>query len=273
MPTTKTIQLYINEDNVKSYFTTSGGALNGAAIGGKYITMRSSSTTATFTMNDAGRGILFPSDTAKANKLDVWAEAIAGLNNAKNTLTIALAGNGAINAEKISTSLSEHTGSISGSFTKADAVVVYTVKIANLFNSAGVRDTSITAYFTQYACAANAAGNGVKSVSVSSAEPYDGETVTFTAVLKSGAVWHGWYSDAACTQLVSSNQTYTASAADLTLYAHATKDDTGAGIYVKQSGAHKQAQAVYKKTGGAWLLQTDVATIKSEIQNGKLKIG
>ena len=37
--------------------------------------------------------------------------------------------------------------------------------------------------------------------------------------------------------------------------------------------AHKQAQAVYKKTGGAWLLQTDVATIKSEIQNGKLKIG
>lgn len=28
-----------------------------------------------------------------------------------------------------------------------------------------------------------------------------------------------------------------------------------------------------KKTGGAWLLQTDVATIKSEIQNGKLKIG
>lgn len=85
-------------------------------------------------------------------------------NNAKNTLTVALAGNSAIKAEKISTSLSEHTGSISGSFTKADAV------------------------------------------------------------------WHGWYSDAACTQLVSSNQTYTASAADLTLYAHATKNDTPAPV-------------------------------------------
>lgn len=271
MSATKSFQLYINEDNVKSYFTTSGGALNGAAIGGKYITMRSSSTTATFTMNDAGRGVLFPSDAAKANKLEVWAEAIAGLNNAKNTLTVALAGTNAIDAEKIATSLGEHSGSVSGSFAKADATVVYTVKIANLFNSAGVRDTSITAYFTQYACAANTTGNGVKSVSVSSAEPYEGETVTFTAVLKSGAVWHGWYSDAACTQLVSTEQSYSAAAADLTLYAYATKDDTGAGIYVKQNGAHRQAQAVYKKVDGAWVLQADVATIKAEMKTGNFK--
>ena len=54
MATTKSFQLYINNDNVKQYFTTSGGALNGAAIGGKYITMLTSSTSSTFSMNIAG---------------------------------------------------------------------------------------------------------------------------------------------------------------------------------------------------------------------------
>ncbi|MDD6828007.1 MAG: InlB B-repeat-containing protein [Oscillospiraceae bacterium] len=223
MATAKSFQLYINKDNVKQYFTTSGGALNGASIGGKYITMRSSSATSTFTMNDAGRDALFPSADAKANKLEVWAETIATLNNSKNTINVAVAGQNAITTENISTSLNGHTGSVEGIFAKASTSVVYTIKIANGFHGAGVRDTSITAYFWQYSCAANAAGNGVKSVAVSNAEPYEGETVTFSAELKIGATFDGWYSDAACTQLVSTNQTYsTSAAADLTLYAKAT---------------------------------------------------
>lgn len=225
MATTKSFQLYINEDNVKQYFSTSGGALNGASIGGKYITMRSSSTTATFTMNDAGRDILFPSAAAIAHKVDVWAQTIASLNNSKNTINVAIAGQNAITTERIHTSLTEHTGSVSGSFTKSNTSTVYVVKIANGFHAAGVRDTSITAYFTQYSCAASKAGNGVKNVSVSNAAPYAGETVTFSAELYNGANFDGWYSDESCTQLVSSNLTYTiTAAADLTLYAKATID-------------------------------------------------
>ena len=229
MATTKSFQLYINNDNVKQYFTTSGGALNGAAIGGKYITMRTSSTTATFTMKDAGRDVLFPSAAAKAHKIEVWAQTIATLNSSKNTINIAIAGQNAIATERIHTSLTEHTGSVSGSFTKSNTSAVYVVKIANGFHAAGVRDTSITAYFTQYSCAANKVGNGVKSVSVSNAEPYNGETVTFSAGLYNGANFEGWYSDEACTQLVSSSLTYsTTAAADLNLYAKATID---AAIY------------------------------------------
>ncbi len=224
MATTKSFQLYINEDNVKHYFTTSGGALNGAAIGGKYITMRTSSTTATFTMNDAGRDVLFPSAAAIAHKVDVWAQTIATLNNSKNTINVAIAGQNAIATERIHTSLTEHTGSISGSFTKSNTSAIYVVKIANGFHAAGVRDTSITAYFTQYSCAANKSGNGVKNVSVSNAAPYEGETVTFSAELYNGANFEGWYSNEACTQLVSSNLTYSTTAADLTLYAKATID-------------------------------------------------
>lgn len=223
MATTKSFQLYINNDNVKQYFSTSGGALNGAAIGGKYITMRSSSTTATFTMNDAGRDILFPSAAAIAHKVDVWAQTIASLNNSKNAINVAIAGQNVITNERINTSLTEHTGSVSGSFTKSNTSAVYVVKIANGFHAAGVRDTSITAYFTQYSCAASKAGNGVKNVSVSNAAPYAGETVTFSAELYNGANFDGWYSDESCTQLVSSNLTYSiTAAADLTLYAKAT---------------------------------------------------
>ena len=223
MATTKSFQLYINNDNVKQYFSTSGGALNGTAIGGKYITMRSSSTTARFTMNDAGRDVLFPSAAAIAHKVDVWAQTIASLNNSKNTINVAIAGQNAIKTERIHTSLTEHTGSVSGSFTKSNASTVYVVKIANGFHAAGVRDTSITAYFTQYSCAASKAGNGVKNVSVSNAAPYAGETVTFSAELYNGANFDGWYSDESCTQLVSSNLTYSiTAAADLTLYAKAT---------------------------------------------------
>ena len=223
MATTKSFQLYINNDNVKQYFSTSGGALNGAAIGGKYITMRTSSTTARFTMNDAGRDVLFPSAAAIAHKVDVWAQTISSLNNSKNTINVAIAGQNAIATERIHTSLTEHTGSVSGSFTKSNTSAVYVVKIANGFHAAGVRDTSITAYFTQYSCAASKAGNGVKNASVSNAAPYAGETVTFSAELYNGANFDGWYSDESCTQLVSSNLTYSiTAAADLTLYAKAT---------------------------------------------------
>ena len=228
MATTKSFQLYINNDNVKQYFTTSGGALNGAAISGKYITMRTSSTTARFTMNDAGRDVLFPSAAAIAHKVDVWAQTIATLNSSKNTINIAIAGQNAIATERIHTSLTEHTGSVSGSFTKSNTSAIYTIKIANGFHAAGVRDTSITAYFTQYSCAVNKVGNGVKSVSVSNAEPYEGETVTFSAELYNGANFDGWYSDESCTQLVSSSLTYSTTAADLALYAKATID---AAIY------------------------------------------
>ena len=64
---------------------------------------------------------------------------------------------------------------------------------------------------------------------MSNAEPYEGETVTFSAGLYNGANFEGWYSDEACTQLVSSSLTYNATPrADLTLYAKATID---AAIY------------------------------------------
>ena len=106
---------------------------------------------------------------------------------------------------------------------------------------------------------------------MSDSAPYDGDTVTFTANIKAGATWHGWYSDAACTQLVSADQTYTTAAADLTLYAKATAA-IGTGIYIKSSGTFAEAQTAYRKISGAWVLQSDIDAVKQELQNGNYKI-
>ena len=263
MATEKSFQLYINKDNVKHYFTASGGVLNGAQISTKYITMRTSSTTATFTMNDAGRDVLFPSAAAIAHKIDVWAQAIATLNNSKNTINVAIAGQNAITTERIHTSLNEYTGSVSGSFTKSNTSAIYVIKIVNGFHAAGVRDTSITAYFTQYFCAANKAGKGVKNISVSNAAPYEGETVTFSAELYNGANFEGWYSDEACTQLVSSNLTYSTTAADLTLYAKATID---ANLYNVSAVAGSEIASV--SVSDSIVPEGGTATFTAQINTG-----
>lgn len=263
MATEKSFQLYINKDNVKHYFTASGGVLNGAQISTKYITMRTSSTTATFTMNDAGRDVLFPSAAAIAHKIDVWAQAIATLNNSKNTINVAIAGQNAITTERIHTSLNEYTGSVSGSFTKSNTSAIYVIKIANGFHAAGVRDTSITAYFTQYSCSANKAGKGVKNISVSNAAPYEGETVTFSAELFKGASFEGWYSDEACTQLVSSNLTYSTTAADLTLYAKATID---ANLYNVSAVAGSEIASV--SVSDSIVPDGDTATFTAQVNTG-----
>ena len=263
MATEKSFQLYINKDNVKHYFTASGGVLNGAQISTKYITMRTSSTTATFTMNDAGRDVLFPSAAAIAHKIDVWAQAIATLNNSKNTINVAIAGQNAITTERIHTSLNEYTGSVSGSFTKSNTSAIYVIKIANGFHAAGVRDTSITAYFTQYFCAANKAGKGVKNISVSNAAPYEGETVTFSAELYNGANFEGWYSDEACTQLVSSNLTYSTTAADITLYAKATID---ANLYNVSAVAGSEIASV--SVSDSIVPDGDTATFTAQVNTG-----
>ena len=263
MATEKSFQLYIKKDNVKHYFTASGGVLNGAQISTKYITMRTSSTTATFTMNDAGRDVLFPSAAAIAHKIDVWAQAIATLNNSKNTINVAIAGQNAITTERIHTSLNEYTGSVSGSFTKSNTSAIYVIKIANGFHAAGVRDTSITAYFTQYFCAANKAGKGVKNISVSNAAPYEGETVTFSAELYNGANFEGWYSDEACTQLVSSSLIYSTTATDLTLYAKATID---ANLYNVSAVAGSEIASV--SVSDSIVPDGDTATFTAQVNTG-----
>ena len=41
---------------------------------------------------------------------------------------------------------------------------------------------------------------------------------------------------------------------------------------MKQNGIFIEANAVYKKINGAWVQQTDIASIKTELQSGNYKL-
>ena len=105
----------------------------------------------------------------------------------------------------------------------------------------------------------------------------------FTAEVMPGYTFSGWYSDQACTRLTSAdNPAYvktpkfvgdTSDVTYVTLYAKATKIGAGTGLYVKQNGTFIEANVVYKKINGTWVQQTDIASIKTELQSGNYKLG
>lgn len=84
-------------------------------------------------------------------------------------------------------------------------------------------------YFNQYNAQAliSDGATGIQSASVSSLTPYYGDTITFSVKLAQDVTFDGWYSDSACTQLVSTNTTYSVKpTADIVLYAKATANVT-----------------------------------------------
>ena len=84
-------------------------------------------------------------------------------------------------------------------------------------------------YFNQYNAQAliSDGATGIQSVSVSNLTPCYGDTITFSVKLAQDVTFDGWYSDSACTQLVSTDQNYSVSpSSDITLYAKATANVT-----------------------------------------------
>lgn len=228
-------------------------------------------------LTQGGLDLLFPSDTAKPFKADagvVTASRFAGSTSNNNQMWAYLNGT-TTTALNVTTSNQDKidygiTSGVAG-ITKSQADFRVYLK----HNSGAVAvggNAYFKLYFYQYSCSANAVGNGIQSASVSDSAPYDGDTVTFTANVKAGATWHGWYSDAACTQLLSTSRIYTTEASDLTLYAKATREVTGTGSYVKADGAWCEVEAVYKKINGVWVEQSDIDAVKQELQNGNYKL-
>ena len=272
MSTEVTRNLYIDYDNAKTYLTAHGVSLR-INIAGTKVAVRhymNGAKTGYATINSAGMDVLFPSDTAIPHKLDLGSHIGQLISNSKNWVEFRIDG----------TALERFPGG-TGAFTRTytnETVSAFRKNgtfmgyhnAPNTVNGTSYRYLDLTLYFTQYSCSANVAGNGIQSASVSDSAPYDGDTVTFTANIKAGATWYGWYSDAACTQLVSTDQTYTTAAADLTLYAKATAA-IGTGIYIKSGGTFAEAQTAYRKISGAWVKVTDAAGLKAEMKNMNLK--
>ena len=269
--------LLIEYGDAETYLTASGVSLDISVFGGTMtIRLYLQSKNGYAIYNSAALDALFPNATAHPVKADSEIFAAALSSNSNCYVALEFDGTEVQKAYAPNSSGKTTSGTLTDSAilnSTKSSTIRYHVYANRTTNAVGTGYTSLTLYFNQYACSANTAGNGVESASVSDATPWDGDSVTFTATLKSGATWHGWYSDAACTQLVSTEQSYSAAAADLTLYAYATKDTSGTGIYLKQNGAYKEAQAAYKKVNGVWVQQTDTAALKTEIQSGRYKYG
>ena len=272
MATTITTVLNITESNAEQYCIADGLELNDG--GHAFRKWLDGGTDGYAILNDAAKALLYPSTAAHPFKLD---SSMRGSRSA-GSMTAALEFDStAVHSESFTSTAmrtKESSGITSAAVTSStrSTVIRWHLHGANT-NNQRIETADITLYFYQYACSSNAVGNGIESAAVSDAAPYQGDTVTFTATLKSGATWHGWYSDAACTQMVSFSQSYTCPAADLTLYAKATIDTPSTGIYAKANGAHSEAQAAYKKINGVWVKQTDTATLKNEMKNMNLKLG
>ncbi len=217
--------LDLEKTNVEQYCSADGLSLNrsGYAIM-KYL---NGSTSGYATLNDAAKNILYPTSTAHPFKLD---SEIRGSRTA-GSMTVNLEfGGTVVHSESFtSTSLSTSTKTdITDSVvtnSSRGTQIRWNVQGAN-GNAQRVAHVKLVLYFNQYTMSANkgTGANGIQSASVSDSAPYYGDTVTFTPKLVNGATWDGWYSDAECTQLVSTSQSYSVAATDLTLYAKATID-------------------------------------------------
>ena len=228
MATVVQTALQISEDNVKQYCAADGLSLN---TGGYAIRLYlNGHTQGSAILNDAAKEVLYPSAAAHPFKIDSFMRA----NKSGGSMTISLQFGGTdVHSESSgwSTGLKNKTKE-----SIADSVVVnsnrsteikWHIKGSSTVSRFSIASTKLTFYFNQYEMQPLVGNNanGIQEATVSNACPYQGDTVVFTPKLVQGATWVGWYSDAACTNLVSTDQNYSVSpTSDLTLYAKATHD-------------------------------------------------
>lgn len=222
--------LQISEANVEQYCIADGLSLN---TGGYAIRLYlNGHTQGSAILNNAAKEVLYPSATAHPFKIDSFIRA----NKSAGSMTISLQFNG--------TSVQSETGDWGTGLknkTKegiSDSVVInsnrsteikWHIKGSSTVSRFSIASTRLTFYFNQYEMRPLIGNNanGIQKVTVSNASPCYGDTVVFTPKLVQGATWAGWYSDAACTNLVSADQNYSVSpSSDITLYAKATIDAT-----------------------------------------------
>jgi len=228
MATIVTKKLSINEDNIENYcsadnvsFSVSGHAwrkwLNGSTDG--YVILK-----------DNGKSELYPTSTAHPFKADSTMSA----SRSAGTCTVDLQFAGTKVHEESYTSGSQTSKSKQNI---TDSAVTNSTRATEIkwhvYGKNGDNQRGdlieLTLYFNQYSAQAliGDGANGIQSVSVSNVSPYYGDTIAFGIKMVQGATFDGWYSDSACTQLVSAETTYSmAPTADVILYAKATTDAT-----------------------------------------------
>lgn len=226
-------------------------------------------------MNNTGKSILYPTAAATPYRLDL--SFVMGCNVADAVLSININDTSIYSSSIAKTSYGQHntytqTNIINNIITTSNKNSKISVYMSASENSSLTRLTMksgyMKLYFQQWDLIGYSTGDGVQAV-ISPGRLYAGETGTFSTILNDNSEFHGWYKDAAHTQLVSTNQTYTVTASeDLTLYAYTTKkvNKYNNKIYFKglsNNSKWKNPYSIYKKTINGWELQTDITNINN----------
>lgn len=228
MATVVTKKLRLDKNNIENYcdaknvtFNVADHAwrkwLNGSSDG--YIILK-----------DNGKAELFPTSTAHPFKADSTMSA----SRSAGTCIVDLQFAGTKVHEESYTSGSQHSKSKENI---TDSAVIDSTRATEIKwhvhgkNSDNQRGDllELILYFNQYNAQAliSDGATGIQSVSVSNLTPCYGDTITFSVKLAQDVTFDGWYSDSACTQLVSTDQNYSVSpSSDITLYAKATANVT-----------------------------------------------
>lgn len=228
MATVVQTALQFSEADVEQYCIADGLSLN---TGGYAIRLYlNGHTHGSAILNDAAKEVLYPSATAHPFKIDSFMRA----NKSGGSMTISLQFGGTdVHSESSGwgTGLKDKTKEgISDSVvvnSSRSTEIKWHIKGSSTVSRFSIASTRLTFYFNQYKMRPLVGNNanGIQEATVSNASPHQGDTVVFTPKLVQGATWVGWYSDAACTNLVSTDQNYSVSpTSDLTLYAKATHD-------------------------------------------------
>lgn len=230
MPTkVKRTLLVTNKDDAKTYLNADGVSL-GITSFGNYILARlymNGGKNGYAILNDTSKAILYPNDKAHPVEADVNFFTSVLTNN-KNCLVGLLFDDSQV-ASQIPPTSGIYTD-VKGLKDEAilqsskNSVIRFHLHANNTVNAVTLQEINLSLYFMQYACTAKSVSNTV-TATVDKAEAYDGDIVTFTATVADGETFEGWYSDVACTNLVSTDQIYSVSpTSDLTLYAKDTHD-------------------------------------------------
>ena len=228
MATVVTKKLRLDKNNIENYCNAKNVSFNVADHA--WRKWLNGSSDGYIILKDNGKAELFPTSTAHPFKADSTISA----SRSAGTCIVDLQFAGTKVHEESYTSGSQHSKSKENI---TDSAVINSTRATEIKwhvhgkNGDNQRGDllELILYFNQYNAQAliSDGATGIQSASVSNLTPCYGDTITFSVKLAQDVTFDGWYSDSACTQLVSTDQNYSVSpSSDITLYAKATANVT-----------------------------------------------
>ena len=228
MATVVTKKLRLDKNNIENYCDAKNVSFNVADHA--WRKWLNGSSDGYIILKDNGKAELFPTSTAHPFKADSTISA----SRSAGTCIVDLQFAGTKVHEESYTSGSQHSKSKENI---TDSAVIDSTRATEIKwhvhgkNGDNQRGDllELILYFNQYNAQAliSDGATGIQSVSVSNLTPYYGDTITFSVKLAQDVTFDGWYSDSTCTQLVSTDTTYSVEpTADIVLYAKATANVT-----------------------------------------------